>query len=126
MFVFPLKKNQLENKLTIFFLIIFILIKASPYYYLYQYPSQFKGADTNESFRVRKSDDHHNFLVKVDKSIDEKGDHPIIPQIKFTGIPFDIFFLGIFFVFLIPTNNSLFNYLLNRNEVCIAQCILRL
>jgi hypothetical protein len=126
MFVFPLKKNQLENKLTIFFLIIFILIKASPYYYLYQYPSLFKGADAKESFRVRKSDYHHNFLAKVDKSIDEKVNNLIVPKIKFTGIPFEIFFLGVFFLLLIPTNNSLSNYLLNRNEICIAQCIFRL
>jgi hypothetical protein len=124
--VHPLKKNQLENRLTIFFLIIFILIKASPYYYLYQYPSQFKSADTQESVRVRKGDDHHNFLARVDKSIDEKVNNFIVPKIKFTGIPFGIFFLGIFFVLLIPTNNSLFNYPLNRDEICIAQCILRL
>ena len=122
----PLKKNQLENKLTIFFLIIFILVKASPYYYLYQYPSQFKGADAKEFFRVSKSDDHHSFLAKVDKSIDEKVDTPIVPKIKFTGIRFDIFFLGIFFILLISINNSAFNHLLNRNEICIAQCILRL
>jgi hypothetical protein len=126
MFTFHLKKDQLENKLTIFFLIIFILIKASPYYYLYQYPSQFKGADVKESFKVRKGDDHHSFLAKIDKSIDEKVDIPIVPKIKFTGIHFGIFFSGIFFILSIPTNSLLFNYLLNRKEICIAQCILRL
>lgn len=120
------KNDRLENKITIILLILFILIKASPYYYISQYTPPTLQTGINEYPVMRSSIDHVSLLVRVDKSIDDKFSTSLIPGIKFAGIPFEVFFLGLFLITIKPAYNLLSDCLAERPEVCITQCVLRL
>lgn len=86
-------KGQLANQLTVSFLIIFLLIKVSPYYYTCQ---SCPRADISRPSAVRPVTKHHNVVALVYKSFAEKTNQKILPAIKFTGIPFEFFLSGLF------------------------------
>lgn len=120
------KNDRLDNKITIVLLIVFTLIKASPYYYLSQYAPSSPVTNTKQYTTVSGSNNHGKFLVKVDKSIDDKLNSTLIPRIKFAGIPFDLFFLGSFLILRKSNYIPLSNHLAVKSEVRITQCVLRL
>ncbi|MDB5008953.1 MAG: hypothetical protein JWP45_3346 [Mucilaginibacter sp.] len=125
MFVFSINKNKFKKQLIIAFLLIFTLIKISPYYYRHQYIPYLKNEIHSRNFKVNGHSNHPNFLIRLDKSFVDKIDILAAPKIKFTGITFGVFFSGILFITLKGNNNRLFFKHL-QNEICIVQSVFRL
>jgi hypothetical protein len=125
MFVFSINKNKVKKQLIIAFLLIFTLIKISPYYYSHQYIPYLKNEIHSRNFKVNARSNHSNFLIRLEKSFIDKIDVLSAPKIKFTGIPFDVFFSEILFITLKGNNNRLFFKHL-QNEICIVQSVFRL
>jgi len=125
--VYPLKRNILTKQATLLFIIVFTLIKISPYYFLYQYIPRIQNNNSSEFYKAGVNKDNPNFLIKVDKSIIDKVDAHTVPPIKFSGISFSAFFGS---PVLIPLNKLLTsisnNYILSLEKICITQCVLRL
>ncbi|HVS92442.1 MAG TPA: hypothetical protein VHE59_10435 [Mucilaginibacter sp.] len=117
--------DHLEKTFTVLLLVIFLLIKISPSYYICQYESAFTRAKKFEHAHLRGADSQSKYLVRVDKSIVEQIDRFTVPDIKFTGIPFVVFFIGGLFVTLTSVF-SLSRLSIRANQVCITQRNLRL
>ncbi|HVW12617.1 MAG TPA: hypothetical protein VHB54_02275 [Mucilaginibacter sp.] len=117
--------NHLEKTFTVLLLLVFLLIKISPSYYIYQYQSAFTRAKRFEQTRLNGTNAQNKYLVRVDKSIVEQIDRFTVPYIKFTGIPFVVFFIGGLFVTLTSVF-GLSRLSTRANQVCIAQRNLRL
>ncbi|MBS1525159.1 MAG: hypothetical protein JST19_05885 [Bacteroidetes bacterium] len=118
--------NRLDKYFTVLFLIIFLLIKISPSYYIYQYQSAFTRAKNFEHTRLNSTDSQSKYLVRVDKSIVEQVDRFTIPDIKFAGIPFVFFFIGGLFVMFTSAFVFISQHPIRADEVCITQRNLRL
>ncbi|HVV55111.1 MAG TPA: hypothetical protein VHC47_07300 [Mucilaginibacter sp.] len=118
----------MANKITIIFLIVFLLIKISPYYYAYQFAPRQVGAISRKVLKIAPNNNRRQVVISVDKAIYEKIASLSAPQIKFTGFPFSIFFLGIFFI-PASLNNRLFrtfHHFFSKKEACTNLCVLRL
>jgi hypothetical protein len=92
--------GKTRKRAIVVFLIIFTLIKISPIYYKYQFfpPS---GAQNSGVSKPAVNKAHPSFLVSVEKSIVDKNIYGAVPEINFSGVPFNRFFLGICFLALI-------------------------
>ena len=87
--------GTLKKQVTIVFLAIFTLIKISPVYYRYQLIPAFEHENITGFVRHVDERTNQNIFVRVYTSIVEENDYITVPKINFSGIPFDIFFLGI-------------------------------
>jgi hypothetical protein len=105
--------------------ILFVIIKANPYYYICQnmLPS---GKAVENGINITRHNNQQSFVIKFDKSITENIDDQNVPDIKFTGIPFVFFFFSLFLI--LPTLKIALGikYPLFKDEGCIRLCILRL
>ena len=118
--------NRLLNRLTILFLVAFILIKVSPCYFQCQYLLSAGVSDHRLLHKMHTPARNTDLLVRADKSIDDKPDVSLLPFIKFAGVPFAVFFLGISLIIAKPTPFAIITLHSTAKEVCITQCILRL
>jgi hypothetical protein len=123
--VYGFKKYPLKNQLTILLLVVFALIKANPCYYILQYSAASDITHSRQATSINNTYKTDHLLIKLDKSITESVDSKHVPEIKFAGIPFALFFLALPVVFCRRTNR-MFSYLLSPTELCINTCILRL
>ncbi|MBS1521971.1 MAG: hypothetical protein JST50_13300 [Bacteroidetes bacterium] len=113
------------NKSVIVLIVLFLIIKANPYYYICQnMPAT--GRVIENSIDISKHDNQQAFLIKFDKSITESINDQNVPDIKFTGIPFVFFFFSLFLIFSTLKTGLPIKYPVFQNEGCIRLCILRL
>ncbi|HEY9001936.1 MAG TPA: hypothetical protein VIM89_11330 [Mucilaginibacter sp.] len=106
-------------------IVLFIIIKANPYYYICQnMPAT--GRAIKKGISISKHNNQQAFLIKFDKSITESIDDQNVPDIKFTGIPFILFFCSLFLTFSTLKTGLSVKYPVFKNEGCIRLCILRL
>lgn len=120
-----LKKDSLINKSVIILIVLFIIIKANPYYYICQNMPP-TGRTIKNGIGISKHNNQQAFLIKFDKSITESVDGQNVPDIKFTGIPFILFFFSLFIVLSALKTILSVKYPFFKNEECIKLCILRL
>ena len=120
-----LTKESLTNKSVIILIVLFIIIKANPYYYICQNMPANGRANRNDT-RISKYNNHTAFLIKFDKSITEDIDDRNIPDIKFAGTPFIFFFFCLSVAFSASKTVLSVEYPFFKNEECIRLCILRL
>lgn len=108
-------------------LVVFALIKANPSYYILQYPAPATSAITHSRQLTFVQNTHRtgHLLIKLDKSITENLDNKHVPQIKFAGIPFALFFFVLPLVFCRRTDRIV-TYTFFHAAVCPVRCILRL
>jgi len=123
--VYGFKKHPLKKQLTILLLVLFALIKANPSYYILQYSVVPAIAHSRQQAHFDNTHRTDHLLIKLDKSITESVDSKHVPEIKFAGIPFVLFFLALPVVFCRRTNRIL-SYPFFPTKVCISTCILRL
>ena len=123
--MFYLKKERLTNKSVIILMVLFVVIKANPYYYICQnmLPA---GRAAKNGINISKHSNQQSFVIKFDKSIAESIDDQNVPDIKFTGIPFVFFFFNLCLILPALKTASGGKYPLFKNEGCIRFCILRL
>jgi hypothetical protein len=125
--VFSPKNNRIKHNLTILLLVVFILIRISPDYFLCQFSPQSERVGSKELSKTHTGSKSlgADSRVRADKSIDDKVDTSLIPVIKFAGIPFEIFFLG---SLLLPVKFTGILPHISRfgSEAGIIPCILRL
>ena len=107
-------------------LAVFIVIKVSPLYYACQYVPQLNGSAAREMQKISKTNSRHHILVKVDKSIVEEVSFRMVPEIKFSGVPFTFFFLASLLVSFIPGTKPGVAYWPVWDETYLAFRILRL
>lgn len=125
--MFSAESNRIKNHLTILFLVVFTLIKISPDYFLCQFTPQSERTGLKEFTKTHTENtkSHADFKVRADKAIDDKTEASLIPAIKFTGIPFEIFFLGLFLV-QAKLTDPLPGISSFSSEASATPCILRL
>jgi hypothetical protein len=121
-----LKKYLFKRQLPLFFLVIFFLIKANPYYYVCQYFPSIQSINSEKAISFNPRRDHHNFLVRVQKSIVEEDAGTSIPAIKFSGLLLSLFKFG-----SLLTLAGLYIYppfvkIKQSRQLCLAHCVLRL
>jgi len=123
--VFASNKYPLKDQLTRLLLIVFLLIKANPGYYVLQYSQVRNLSNSRQSLHFENTRHTNTFLVKLDKSDTERIDNKHVPEIRFAGISFVLFFMA-FPIIYTRKPRKRFNYLIPKNEACIGECILRL
>jgi hypothetical protein len=103
------------------------MIKVSPGYYRYQDVSQLKPQGSKHILKVHISKDDPGFLIKMDKAIVDKICGLSVPEIKFSGVLFSVLFGSALVALAAKAFSPVYN---NRpfpiNNICIAQCPLRL
>jgi hypothetical protein len=123
--VFYLKKESLINKSVIILIILFVTVKANPYYYICQ-STLLTGRTIRNGVNISKHSNQRSFLIRFDKSIAESVDDQNVPDVKFTGIPFVFFFFSLYLILSAIKTALTVKYPLFKNEGCIRLCILRL
>jgi len=106
-------------------MVLFVVIKANPYYYICQnmLPT---GRAVKNGININKHSSQQSSIVKFDKSIAESIDDQNVPDIKFTGIPFVFFFFNLGLILSTPNTALTVKYLFFKNEECIRLCVFRL
>ena len=106
-------------------MVLFVIIKANPYYYLCQ-SMPATGRAFKKSAFIGKHDNQQSFLIRFDKSITENIKDQNVPDIKFTGIPFVFFFFNLFLILSALKTDIPIKHRISENEECIRLCTLRL
>jgi hypothetical protein len=127
MAAFNINMENLKKQITFVFLLAFTLIKVSPLYYRYQFLPGQQNVRSGANFKPAGYGEPSLFLVKVDKSIIDETNHLAVPQIKFSGICFELFFAALCLTLLVGPGKFIFNkYPLQNTPVYLFQRVFRL